>query len=79
MNLGSTFNSELAFGVGRVIVEEAKEHGIHMILAPGKNLHRSPLNGRHPEYFSEDPHPTGVMADLRELYLKAFEVTIEVN
>ena len=58
----STFNPELAYAVGRVIAEEAKEQGIHLILAPGMNIHRNPLNGRHPEYFSEDPYLTGVMA-----------------
>ena len=60
--LCSSFNKELAEDVGRVIGEEAKELGIPMILAPAFNLHRNPLNGRHPEYFSEDPYLAGMMA-----------------
>lgn len=58
----ATFNSDLAYEVGRVIAEEAKENNIQMILAPAMNIHRNPLNGRHPEYFSEDPYLAGIMA-----------------
>jgi beta-glucosidase len=58
----STWNTDLAFEVGRVIGEEARENDIRMILAPAMNIHRNPLNGRHPEYFSEDPLLGGIMA-----------------
>lgn len=58
----ATWNRELAWNVGRVIAEEARENDIQMILAPAMNIHRNPLNGRHPEYFSEDPYLAGIMA-----------------
>jgi len=58
----ATFNTEIAYEVGRVIAEEAKDNDIQLILAPGMNIHRNPLNGRHPEYFSEDPFLAGTMA-----------------
>ena len=58
----ATWNPELAYEVGRIIAEEAKENEIDMILAPAMNIHRNLLNGRHPEYFSEDPYLTGIMA-----------------
>jgi beta-glucosidase len=58
----ATWNTTLAYEVGRIIAEEAKENGVQMILGPGLNLHRNPLNGRHPEYFSEDPYLAGIMA-----------------
>lgn len=58
----SSWNEELAYEVGRVIAEEAKENNVQMILAPAMNIHRNPLCGRHPEYFSEDPYLAGVMA-----------------
>jgi len=58
----ATWNPGLAYEVGRVIAEEAKENEIDMILAPAMNIHRNPLNGRHPEYFSEDPYLAGIMA-----------------
>lgn len=60
--LCASFDRELIERVGWVIGEEAKELGIHPILAPGMNLHRNPLNGRQPEYFSEDPYLAGAMA-----------------
>lgn len=58
----AAWNSELAYQVGAVIAEEAKENNIQMILAPAMNIHRNPLDGRHPEYFSEDPYLAGIMA-----------------
>jgi beta-glucosidase len=56
------FNPKLAYEVGRVIADEAKENNIQMILAPAMNIHRNPLNGRHPEYFNEDQYLAGIMA-----------------
>lgn len=60
--LACTFNKDMAYEVGRVIAEEALENEIDCILAPGMNIHRNILNGRHPEYFSEDPLLCGYMA-----------------
>lgn len=60
--IAATFNKEIAYTVGRVIAEESRETGIFLNLGPGMNLHRNTLNGRHPEYFSEDPYLTGLMA-----------------
>lgn len=60
--LACTFDRALAREVGRVIGEEARAFDVDLILAPAMNLHRNPLNGRHPEYFSEDPFLTGALA-----------------
>lgn len=66
----ASWNQELAYHVGKTIAEEAAENQVAMVLAPAMNLHRNPLGGRNPEYFSEDPYLTGVMAGL---YVKGIE------
>ena len=60
--MAATFNKDLAYEVGKAIGEESRENGIAVNLGPGMNIHRNILNGRHPEYFSEDPVLAGTMA-----------------
>lgn len=56
VSLGSTWNPELGYEFGKVLGEEAKARGKDVILGPGINILRTPLNGRNFEYLSEDPH-----------------------
>lgn len=60
--VAASFDTQLAYDVGRVIAEEALDNGVDLILGPGMNLHRNLLNGRNAEYFSEDPLLAGYMA-----------------
>ncbi|MCU1640479.1 MAG: glycosyl hydrolase [Nocardia sp.] len=53
--LAATWDPELARRAGQVLAAEAHRKGVHMLLAPTINLHRSPLSGRHFEAYSEDP------------------------
>lgn len=69
--IAATFNKSIAEEVGRIVAAECPAHGVDLVLAPGMNLHRSPLCGRHPEYFSEDPFLTGVMASCHARGLEA--------
>jgi len=47
--------------VGRLLAQEARRKGVHVLLAPTVNLHRTPLGGRHFECYSEDPLLTGLV------------------
>jgi beta-glucosidase len=53
--LGATFSPELIEEMGVALGQEAKTKGVHVVLGPTVNLHRSPLGGRHFESYSEDP------------------------
>ena len=57
-----SFDRELVFELGQALGAEAKAAGVDVLLAPGVNIKRHPLNGRNFEYFSEDPLVTGELA-----------------
>ncbi|MDD6213668.1 MAG: glycoside hydrolase family 3 C-terminal domain-containing protein [Firmicutes bacterium] len=59
--LACTWNTALVSEVTAHGAMEFKENGFGIWLAPGMNIHRSPLCGRNFEYFSEDPLITGEM------------------
>lgn len=54
--LAATWNPKLGYAFGAVLGSEAKYRGKDVILGPGINIIRSPLNGRNFEYQSEDPY-----------------------
>ena len=60
--LAATWNSELGYAFGSVLGSEANYRGKDIILGPGINIIRSPLNGRNFEYQSEDPFLVSKMA-----------------
>jgi beta-glucosidase len=60
--LAATWDPSLARAAGRLLGQEARRKGVHVLLAPIVNLHRSPLGGRHFEAYSEDPLLTAAIA-----------------
>ena len=60
--LAQTWDKELAYLDGETIANDAAEKGADVLLAPGVNIKRTPLNGRNFEYLSEDPYLAGVLA-----------------
>ncbi|MFE0648054.1 beta-glucosidase [Streptomyces sp. NPDC059534] len=59
--LAAAWDPELARRAGRLLAQEARRKGVHVLLAPTVNLHRTPLGGRHFEAYSEDPLLTGAI------------------
>lgn len=60
--LASTWNPQLGVEFGKVLGREASFRGKDVILGPGINIIRTPLNGRNFEYQSEDPFLISKMA-----------------
>lgn len=57
--LGATFDHGLLRAVGRLLGQEAKAKGVHILLGPTVNIQRAPIGGRGFESFSEDPFLSG--------------------
>lgn len=60
--LAATWNPKLSALYGKSIGEEARYRKKDVLLGPGVNIYRTPLNGRNFEYMGEDPYLAGVMA-----------------
>lgn len=54
--LAASWNVELAGKYGKAIGEEARYRKKDVLLGPGVNIYRTPLNGRNFEYMGEDPY-----------------------
>ena len=61
--LAQTWDTNLARLFGAAIADDCTELGVDIILGPGCNIKRTPLNGRNFEYYSEDPYVSGVFAE----------------
>lgn len=53
--LAATWNPEMSAKYGMAIGEEARYREKDVLLGPGVNIYRTPMNGRNFEYMGEDP------------------------
>ena len=60
--LAATWSPALTREIGVDLARETRSKGAHALLAPTVNIHRSTLNGRNFECYSEDPHLTSEIA-----------------
>lgn len=73
--LACSFNEELIEQLYEMEGAELRKNRIDILLGPGMNIHRHPLNGRNFEYFSEDPLLTGKMAAAQIRGMRKYQVT----
>jgi len=53
--LAATFNEKLSHDYGVAVGQEARYRKKDVLLGPGVNIYRTPMNGRNFEYMGEDP------------------------
>ena len=68
--LAASWNQELAGKYGKAIGEEALYRKKDVLLGPGVNIYRTPLNGRNFEYLGEDPY---LAAEMCVPYIKGVQ------
>lgn len=59
--MAATWDPDLIERAGALLAQEARRKGVHLLLAPTVNMHRTPVGGRHFEAYSEDPLLTGAI------------------
>ncbi|WP_296122788.1 glycoside hydrolase family 3 C-terminal domain-containing protein [uncultured Bacteroides sp.] len=59
--LAATWNPEMSAKYGKAVGEEARYREKDVLLGPGVNIYRTPMNGRNFEYMGEDPYLASVM------------------
>lgn len=69
-SLANSWNKDLFKLNSSVIADECIENNVDILLAPGVNIKRTPLNGRNFEYVSEDPYLAG---ELASYYIKGLQ------
>jgi len=62
VGLAASWDTKLAQRIGEAIGRDARARGVNILLGPGVNIYRAPMNGRNFEYFGEDPYLAGQIA-----------------
>jgi beta-glucosidase len=61
LSLAATFDEQLAYRFGSAVGQEARSAGHNVLLGPALDIARTPLGGRQPEAFGEDPYLAGAL------------------
>jgi beta-glucosidase len=77
--LAASWNTALVRQIGQALAEEVQSKGARVLLGPTVNIHRSPLNGRNFECYSEDPFLSAqiAVAYIIGLQSKAVSATVK--
>ncbi|ETS79281.1 beta-glucosidase I [Pestalotiopsis fici W106-1] len=77
--LGALWDPDLVEAGGRLMGQEARAKGVHILLGPTVNIQRSPLGGRGFESYSEDPFLSGTLAaaQIRGIQAEGVATTIK--
>lgn len=54
--MAATWDTALIEREGRAMGDDCRARGVHILLGPGPNIYRVPVNGRNFEYYGEDPY-----------------------
>lgn len=60
--MASCWNPDLMFKLGKLMGQQARAKGAHVLMGPNINMTRSPLSGRSFETYGEDPFLSGILA-----------------
>jgi len=62
IGLAASWDRELVVRTGEELGRDSRSRGAVILLGPGVNIYRAPMNGRNFEYFGEDPFLAGRIA-----------------
>jgi beta-glucosidase len=79
MLLAATWNPARATQFGTALGRDSRARNVQVLLGPGVNIYRSPMNGRNFEYLGEDPWLASrmVVASIRALQAQGVSATIK--
>jgi len=79
ITLASSWDRGLSHRLGKALGRDCRARGVHILLAPGVNIYRSPLCGRNFEYLGEDPVLAGelVASEIRGIQDQGVAATVK--
>ncbi len=79
ITLGATWDPALLEQIGELLGTEAQRKGVHILLGPTVNIHRTPVGGRTFECYSEDPELSGALAAAYVRGVQSKDVAVTVK